>query len=317
MNYASGTAEDLSSWFQRQGQKVTSSESSKWVQAAAGICQAFPYHQLIRPSEDELQGLLKRYRFIALRYSTPLSSNTGHVSYHMVYEKASYLPGMLHKKVRHDIARGLNHAIYEPVSLERLAAEGWRLQRDTLIRQNRQHAQTEEGWKQMCLAAGSLAGFQPWGAIHNGELVATLLSFTQDDTVTILFQQSSTDHIQFGINNALTYVFTHETMLHPGIHCIFYGLHSLDAPPTVDQFKVRMGYTAKPVRQRVVFHPAAQPFVNSTSHLLLKKIKKLLPGNCTVSKAEGIFRFYLQGCLPLYKQTWPKVMEDMKSELLT
>jgi hypothetical protein len=69
-----------------------------------------------------------------------------------------------------------------------------------------------------------------------------------------------------------------------------------------------MGYTAKPVRQRVVFHPLFRPFVNRASHAVLQLGGRILPGNSTLSKAEGLFRFYLQGQMPISEQTKPAAL---------
>jgi hypothetical protein len=80
----------------------------------------------------------------------------------------------------------------------------------------------------------------------------------------------------------------------------------------VDEFKFRMGYTAKPVRQRVVFHPWLRPLFNSASHTVLKAGLRLNPGNPTLSKVEGILRFYLQGRLPISRQTLPPPLALVK-----
>ena len=63
------------------------------------------------------------------------------------------------------------------------------------------------------------------------------------------------------VNNALTYVFTRSTLDRSDVRSVFYTVQSLDAPPSVDGFKFHMGYTAKALRQRVVFHPWAEPLV--------------------------------------------------------
>jgi hypothetical protein len=92
------------------------------------------------------------------------------------------------------------------------------------------------------------------------------------------------------------------------VNMIFYGLHSLDAPPSVDEFKFRMGYSARPVRQRVVFHPALRPLFNPASHTLLAWILHLNPGSPSIAKAEGMLRFYLNGKRPLEQQDWPEAL---------
>ncbi|MDX1379158.1 MAG: hypothetical protein R3307_09930, partial [Anaerolineales bacterium] len=155
-----------------------------------------------------------------------------------------------------------------------------------------------------------LSGFEAWGALVQGKLTAALLTFSYNDCFSILHQQSLTEFLPFGVNNALAYVVTSNVVNRPNNNTrVFYGLHSLDAPPSVDEFKFRMGYTAKPVRQRVVFHPWVRPLMNSASQALLRAGQRLKPGHPTLSKAEGMLRFYLQGRLPLSEQTLPPPLQ--------
>jgi len=303
-------------WYKKQGYRVVLSKSSGWVEFAKGVFLAFPYHWVITPTKDEITNLISENKMVALKYSTSLVSPSGQISYHVVYDEPSYSLSSLSKKARYDVKKGLNYASFESISLKRLAYEGWQLQYDTLVRQGRQNSETKDCWEKMCLAGEDLPGFESWGAIHNGELVAALLAFTFNDTISILYQQSKTDHMKFCVNNALTYTFTHNALQRIGIRQVFYGLHSLDAPPGVDQYKIRMGYSAKPVRQQVVFNPILQIFVNKQSLRLLQWTKILLSENPVLNKAEGMLRFSLQGKLPMSEQNWPEVLENQKPLLL-
>jgi hypothetical protein len=127
---------------------------------------------------------------------------------------------------------------------------------------------------------------------------------------------SHRDFLQLKVNNALSFGITTEALNRPAVERIFYGLHSLDAPASLDEFKFRMGYAARPVRQRVVFHPLAKPFVNRASHGLLRRLLKWRPGHPTLAKAEGMVRFYLEGRRPLAEQSWPEVLVNKKPEIL-
>jgi hypothetical protein len=204
-------------------------------------------------------------------------------------------------------------ASIEPISFDRLGSEGWFLRADTLQRQGRMGAETSSEWQKLCRSAKGLQGFEAWGAIVKGRLAASLIAFTSEDCCSILYQQSRTEYLPLGINNALTFVFTNEILKRPGPPCIFYGLHSLDAPPSVDQFKFRMGYTAKPVKQRVVFHPSLRPLINCATYAVIRAGLRIQPGNTTLSKAEGMLRFYLQGRLPVSKQTLPPALARSKA----
>ncbi len=302
-------AEVFAEWLRRQGHYVVQTESSYWYDAGPRVYQAFPYHWLIEPSDDELAQFMRDHRVVGLRYSTPLDSAPGRVSYHAIYEKPSYGLDLLGKWARKNVRRGLRSCSVEPLSLERLAEEGWALQLDTLDRQRRLQGCRPEEWQRRCLAASELPGFEGWGALVDGHLAASVITFLMDDCCYMLFQQSLRQYLGEKVNNALTYLVTETMVNRPAVRSILYGLHSLDAPPSVDEFKFRMGYVARPVRQRVVFHPRLRLLFNSTSHSVLRQLLRWQPDHLTLSKMEGLVRFYLEGRRPTSEQQWPDPLE--------
>jgi hypothetical protein len=306
--------ETLAEWMRRQGHHVLRTAGSYWYEVGLHVYQAFPYHWLITPTEEELDEFLKKERAIALRYSTPQTASIGQISYHVVFTDKTYDLSILPRKVRYRVRKGLGYAKIEPISFPRLAKEGWALRIETLVRQGRSGAESQQWWERLCLSAEGLPGFEAWGALHEGQLVASLIAFTMDGCTSIFYQQSLTDQLKYGVNNALTYAFTTEVLSRPGISQIFYGLHSLDAPPSVDDYKFRMRYKAMPVRQRVVFNPWLKPFINRVSYAVIKQLRNFRPGNATLAKAEGMFRFYLEGQRPLNQQAWPEALIQTKSE---
>ncbi len=310
------SAEVFAEFLKSQGCRVIHTSSSYWCELGIKIYQSFPYHWIIEPVRDELTEILDRSGAIGIRYSTPLQIQEGSISYHVAYEKSVYPLDALHKSARYDVRKGFSYARVEPISFSRLADEGWKLREETLKRQGRKGAETREWWRKLCLGAADLPGFETWGALHDNQLVAALIAFTCDQCCSILYHQSLSDHLKFGINNALTYTFTAEALKRPSILSMFYGLHSLDAPASVDEFKFRMGYEAKPVRQRVVFHPRIEPLFNPTTYRGLRRLHEVAPVNHLLAKAEGMVRFYLQGKLPLEEQTWPEALVDRKAEIL-
>lgn len=298
-------------WNRRQGHDILKTESSYWVSAGMGTYQAIPYHALINPSEEELNHLFRQHRATALRYSTPLSAPEGMLSYHIVYEGKSYPP----KKLPHKAKKGASLACIEPIPLSRLASEGWELRRDTLERQGRLGAEKKDWWAKLCLTGQDIPGLEAWGAMVEGRLAAALLGMQCGDTFSIFFQQSHRGFLRLGVNNALTYIVTTKILERPEINRIFYGLHSLDAPPSVDEYKIHMGYYPKPVRQRIVFSPLLRPLVNPPSHAALKMALRLFPASYLFAKAEGMFRFYLNGKLPLANQTSPPLLSLEQTQI--
>jgi hypothetical protein len=289
------TPEVFAEWLQRQGHQVIRTKSSYWFNQGPRVYQGFPYHWVIQPPEEELGHFLKENNAIGLRYSTPIDNVLGCKSYHAVYEKESYDFENLGKWARKNVRRGLSHCAVEPITFERLSEEGWSLQLDTLERQRRKLSIEKDVWRTRCLSAGELPGFEAWGAIDRGKLAASVITFQMVDCCYMLYQQCHRDYLADHVNNALGFIVTKEMVNRPQIKSILYGLHSLDAPASVDEFKFRMGYTAKPVKQRVVFHPIIAPLFNPASYKVIKRLKSWNPSNPTLAKMEGMVRFYLEG----------------------
>ncbi len=306
-------------WMKRQGLRVSHGAGSHWVELAPRVFQAFPFHGVIHPDENALKTMVRKLSAIGLRYSAPLESPEGMISYHVVYAGKDYSLETLPSKARYDVRKGLSSFRVEPIALARLAAEGWDVRRETLVRQGRTEAEHQPWWEKMCRSADGLPGAESWGAMdaQTGKLAGALLAFTCDNCFCILFQQSRTEYLRLGVNNVLAHVATKNALARNGIAEVFYGLHSLDAPASVDDFKFRMGFSARPVRQRVVFHPWFAPFFNATSHRVLRGLRARFPERAALAKAEGMLRFQIEGRKPLADQAWPDALAGQRAAILS
>ena len=300
-------------WLRRQGHHIYHTGSTYWYNAGPRVLQAFPYHWLIQPDPRELRELFLRHQILALRYSTSLDAGEGMISYHVVLEDLNYSLETLRNQARNGIRRGLEKCRIEQVSFDRLAEEGWRLQQDTLERQNRLNSMKQSEWKTICLSAEGLPGFEAWAAVVDDQLAASIITCRIDDKGYVPYAQSHRDYLGLHVNNALFYTASRDILSRPGVTGIFYCLHSLDAPESVDEFKLRMGFAAKPVRQRVALHPILTPIATPSTYDMVQK-KSNSP---FTAKVEGMLRFYLRGKLPLENQDWPKCLEERKREILS
>jgi len=308
-------AENFGEWLRIQGHNVVRTTSGYWYDASPRVYQAFPYHWVIQPTEVELLNLLRQKRAIALRYSTPAANPFGCISYHAIYDEPRYTLDSLDRRSRQNIRKGLKNCCVEPISLERYAEDGWLLEVDTESRQGRKVKTSKKKWHRRYMAAADLPGFNTWGALVDGRLVASLITFQIEDCCEMISQQCHRDYLNKRVNNALSFVVTQTMINRTDIKSIFYSLQSLDAPESVDQFKFRMGYKAKPVRQRVVFHPLLAPFFNTVTHTIIRWMFSRQPHKSSLAKAEGMIRFYLEGKRSLAQQNWPKCLPDFKSDL--
>ena len=112
-------------WTERQGYRTIKTQSTYWYEAGPRVFQAFPYHWVVEPDERELSKVLRHAGGVCLRYSNPLGSPAGCVSYHAVCSRKGYDLCHLDKNTCKNVRRGLTNCAIEPIPLERLAIEGW------------------------------------------------------------------------------------------------------------------------------------------------------------------------------------------------
>src|SRR5258708_3227597 len=237
---------------------------------------------------------MSHHHVVALRYSmlknVPRTAEPASDSYHAVYSGADYDFEALGSWARKNVRRGLRNCSVGPISFERYVKEGWALRVDTLQRQGRRVKESRKDWDRKYSSAAGLDGFEVFAAEVHQRLAATLVIFQMDGWGYMLYQQCHRDFLAEHVNNALSFVVTQTLIRRPGIRGVFYGMRSLDAPSSVDEFKFRMGYEAKPVRQRVVFHPYLAPLVNSFTSRVAKSLVALSPTSRLLAKAEGMLR---------------------------
>jgi hypothetical protein len=301
--------EIFSEWLKRQGHRVYRTESSYWYNAGPMVLQAFPYNWLVTPDESEIHHLMLKYGILALRFSAPLDYNKGKISYHIVLDKCYDLQ-MLKSQARNGVKTGLKNFSVEEISFGRLAREGWILQEDTLIRQNRSGSMSKKKWELLCHSAKDLPGFHAFAAISGKELAAALIVCRINDTYTVPYAMSHCRFLNGHVNNALFFYVTCELLKREGVRGIFYTVQSLDAPESVDEFKLRMGFEPKIIRQNVVIHPFLKPFITPMFYSLNRKLHQYYPANSLLSKSEGILRFYIEGRLPLREQNCPTCIKE-------
>ena len=297
-------AEVFADWLERQGHKIYKTSDSYWFDAAPRVLQAFPYHWLISPVEEEIHGLMKKHGIIAMRYSATTGHREGKMSYHIVQNSCYDLYSVKHQ-ARNGVKRGLEKFRVEEITFDRLADEGWQLQEDTLVRQHRPGAMSRKQWNLLCHAAKDLPGFHALGAISGTSLAGAMIVCQIDDIITVPYSMSHCRYLHEHVNNAMFFSASCQLLKWDGVKGIFFCVESLDAPSKVDEFKFRMGFQAKPVRQRVEFNPLLKAIAVPSMHKLTRKLSGYFPSNSQIAKAEGMLRFYLEGKMPSSSQTIP------------
>jgi hypothetical protein len=277
----------------RQGYHIFETESCFWYNAQPGFYFYFPYHRLISPSIEEMNRLLWGRPCIGARFFVPLNG-VGRNSYLIVCSNKNYdIISVDAKYARRQTRRGLENFEIRQIDFGYLASHGCKINYDTMMRQGRDPRKwNEKYWRQYCLSAQGLEGFEAWGAFTGKHLAAFLVAFQMEDYFTILNQSSASEYLRSYPNNALVFYVTKHKLASEMVGHVSYGPESLDAPASLDKFKFRMGFTKSPMKQKIVFNPVLRPFVNPISHKFVKQVASANPKSDICRKIEGIFRFY-------------------------
>lgn len=293
METGAASLQTYGEFLRRLGHHVVEEESGSWYDAQPGFYFRFPYHRVADPSADEMRSILLRRFCIGARYFVPMPS-FGKPSYLMVCSDRAYdITSVDKHSARRNTRRGLENFTIREMPLLELSDFGHHLYHDTLLRQGRDpRAWTEAGWRRYCEATDGLDGFAAWGAFADGELASFLVAFLVEDHLTILHQCSATRFLHSYPNNALVFVVTREALARSEIAAVQYGPQSLDAPPSLDEFKATMGYLPQPMKQRIVFNPVVRPLIGAPLHRVVQAASARRPVSDTLRKLDGVLRFY-------------------------
>ncbi|RKY10262.1 MAG: hypothetical protein DRP66_00135 [Planctomycetota bacterium] len=280
-------------FFERLGHKVIESNGAWWCEIQPKVLLALPFYKLIEPSEPEIDELMKKYKLRAMRYPAPLSAY-GFVSSITVNTDKNYDMPSLHQKARNQTRRGLENCEVERLDFDWLIDNGLPLNISTAQRQRREsHYADPAYWRKYCRAAKAVDGVSAWGAFIEGNLAAFLISVAAEGNwQEWVVNHSLTELRNKYANNALSFTVARHFLRDERSEGICYGLGSLEETGKLDHFKKRMGWTVKPVKQRLVFSRSLSMISALTQGPIPALIGKMFPQSYTVRKASAMLRLY-------------------------
>jgi hypothetical protein len=166
-----------------------------------------------------------------------------------------YSIARLSANTRSKIRRGLNANEVRRLSGAELARSGERAFLDTVERQGRAGQYRLDRWHRLLAAADATSGVEIWSAWRGKVLAAYLFVLVFEDRCELYEARSRNDELRHYPNNALVYWVTEEMLVRRRLAEATFGIQGLEDVPSLDHFKLTMGFTRRPIRQRVVFHP--------------------------------------------------------------
>lgn len=246
------------------GHRVVRVGEVAWYDVGRRFFMSAPPNFPVAPSDDELAQVFRATGAVGLRYAAPLHA-PGKLSYQIVLDDPGYGLESLSANNRSKVRRGIKRCRVESVSPAAIAQEGKRAHADTVGRQGRDGVLDGDRWERFFAAAAVTEGFEGWGAYVDDELAAFLITVVFEDSVEFLLARSRSDMLNAYPNNALIFTVAEEMLTRRRLREITFGLESLEPVGPLDQFKFGMGFTQRPLRQRVVFHPFVRAALQSAA----------------------------------------------------
>lgn len=284
----------MGEFFERLGQRTIRSESSWWYEVQPRTLLSFPYYKLIEPSKEEIDELFAKHKLRVIRYPTPLNA-FGFSSTLELNTDPSYDLSCLEREARRQTRRGLEDCTFEQIDFDYLAEHGLSLNQDTADRQGRETIYTDsEYWRKYCEAGKGTPGVTAWGVFAESKLGTFLVAVEFEGWWNWLLTNSSTPLLKKRPSNVLFYEATRQFFENNPDKKICYGLGSLESVSWLDYFKLNMGVTMQPIKQRIVFSKKIRCICSVAREPFLKMLCKIFPKSYTIRKATAMIRLYRQ-----------------------
>lgn len=274
------------------GHRIVRAGSIHWYEVSTRFYMCAPPNFTVSPSDEELRELFRKTHAVGARFAAPLAG-PGRMSYQIVCDDAGYGLETLSSNNRSKVRRGLKRCRVEATAMADIAVHGMRAHEDTVGRQGRDGVLGGERWARFFEVAARTEGFEGWGAWVDDQLAAFLISVSFADSVEFLLARSRNDLLGAYPNNALIFTVAEEMLARRKLREITFGLESLEPVGPLDQFKFGMGFTQRPVRQRIVFHPLLRgPLgISAVRDGLLRFAESRSERGVFWRKAAGLLRF--------------------------
>ena len=283
------SAEGMATFFEALGHKVIRTPSTYWYDVFRRFYLGFPHQRLLDLPDDELSQVF-RHLPAGIRYFAPPTA-PGRASYSLVVRDRGYDLDRLSGNTRSKVRRGLARGQVERLTPAFVRAHGREINDDTL---RRTRMQDRYPWDVYWDAAEKSSDcVEVWGAKIDGTLAAYLVGVRADRGCELLIARSHSEWLKYYPNNALLFTVVRDLLARTEVDEVFFGVESLDdAAEGTEAFKLSMGFTKSPIRQRIVLHPLLRPALRSTLVVrALAALSQRRPDNELLRKLHGLAVF--------------------------
>jgi len=271
--------EGYARFLEAQGLPVFEAEGSLWVEKRRFFFENIPPHRKLHLSPAAVGRLLLKGCAV-VRYAC--AEPEGAPSFEYVCTDKDFGLQTLAPDARRRVRRGMETCEVRRVEFDLLARHGYAINRSTLLRQGRPGAAqvTEEArWRSYMQACASIPSLEAYGAFLEGRFIGFSISVILENYSYLHHTQAYTEELKHSPLNVLTYLVTKAMLERPQIEQVSQGLEPFLPLPSVERFKLAMGFRKRPLARRVVVNPIARPALSAAGVWLARKaLGKRAPG---------------------------------------
>jgi hypothetical protein len=283
------TPDDLARFFTSNGQRVERTRNAFWYTPSPTAWSIFPYRDYPHVMEDDFEAVFRASKrtAVARTIDSEVDPTLANRALY-ICDTSDYQLSTLSSNTRSKVRRGLSSNEIRRTDLDELGELGAALHESTLRRQGRRvPKKAAETWHRTCASAKG-AGFEGWGAFHEGRLVGLVLAFEFDGRYHLSSIRSDADALKSYPNNALIYTVTKDALERPEVFDVSYGLESVQhGLEGLDSFKLSMGFARQPVRETIRLRPGLDRFRRPAARIATSLAARF-PERDEFRKAAGI-----------------------------
>ncbi len=276
------------------------SRGSFWLRSEWGAFERHPVFGVEVPEAAEINRIFWKNWTLVVSYLLPADS--GHPANAWLYVCAdkNYELEKLGTQARRNIRRALRRFRFEYCDVETLRTNGEHIFCQTRSRVGLSDG-TTQNFKRLCDSVAKNPGYRILAAWDGEVMAAYMLAICVEDWITFS-AYAGNDHLNSCPNEGMIFHIMQQFFRDGNGSIVSYGLSSIqdaDNVVTLDYFKKKVGFEARPVHRVFVFHPLIRPLINPISYWVVRKLAALWPRNRLLRKGLGLIAIQLGYNRPL------------------
>ena len=254
---------NLARFWERRGDRVFEMHGVYWAHKNGPFYMSLPLNLTLHLEQREVDEILRKAHVAGLRF--PVTDGHGIDSGLYVCNPVDYGLQTVSRKQRSHVRQGLDHCEIRRIAGDELAAQGFELNRETLLRHGRSDAMFQDParWRQFARAVDECPGMLAWGAFFEGRLATYIVGCHDGDWLHLLYKASRAEALDQYASHALDFWIASEAAADPGVRMISNGNTSLQPNEGLDRYKRQMGYSILEQKHAIHFHPLLSPVLRS------------------------------------------------------